>query len=243
MCGRFTITSDRVEIILKKFAAEASADFEGYRPRYNAAPGQPVPALTAAEVKSRLLLNVFWGFVAPWGEKTPGGEEGMTYQANIRDDTIRRNKFFHERLLTGRCAFVADGFYEWKKPPGYEHLARGERLPKGVKKIPYRVRLKDTEPFVMAGLWRTVSLEGKPLLTAGIITTRPNRMMSAIHERMPVILSPGDLEAWLDPSFRDFEPLHALLDPYPDGLMEAYVVSTVVNNSRNDTPACIEPAA
>lgn len=237
MCGRFTITTDKVELVLKKFKAEVAPGFEGYKPRYNAAPGQSVPVIVSKDGK-RYLTNMFWGFIPPWGEKNNGS---TTSQANIRDDTIERNSFFRERLLTSRCIFVADGFYEWKKPKGYEHLVRGEKLPKGVKKIPYRIIMKNKQPFALAGLWRSIEVDEKKIVTAGIITTRPNQLMAPIHNRMPVLLSDNDLKFWLETGVKDFETLYDLLDPYPENEMYAYIVSYTVNNSRDDTSACIEP--
>lgn len=239
MCGRFTITTDRVEFILKKFHAVAAPGFDGITPRYNAAPGQFVPAIVAKEDGVRYLTDVFWGFVPPWGEGKEGGDR---YQANIRDDTIARNRFFRSRLLSSRCVLVADGFYEWRKPPGYEHLERGKRLPKGVRKVPHRIVLANRGPFALAGLWRTVELDARKVVTAGIITTTPNAVVAPIHDRMPAILDAADLERWLDPAAEDFDALHRLLDPYPADEMEAYAVSDAVNNSRNDSPSCIEPA-
>ncbi len=238
MCGRFTITTDRVELVLERFKAEVAPGFDGYKPRYNAAPGQSVPVIVSKDGK-RYLTNMFWGFITPWGEKD---DSSNTSQANIRDDTIERNRFFRERLLTNRCIFVADGFYEWKKPKGYESLVRGEKLPKGVKKIPYRITMKNKQPFALAGLWRSIEVEEKKIVTAGIITTSPSELMKPIHNRMPVILNDNDLKLWLETGVKDFETLYDLLDPYPGNEMDAYIVSYAVNNSRDDTPACIEPA-
>jgi len=237
MCGRFTITTDRVELIINRFKAELAPGFEGYKPRYNAAPGQSIPVVVSKDNK-RYLTNMFWGFIPPWGEKSDGS---TTSQANIRDDTIERNRFFKERLLTSRCIIVADGFYEWKKPEGYEHIIRGEKLPKGIKKTPYRIILKNNQLFALAGLWRSIEIENKKVVTTGIITTRPNSLMASIHDRMPVILNDEDLDIWLDNNVKDFEQLYNLLDPYPENEMDAYVVSYAVNNSRDDTAACIEP--
>lgn len=238
MCGRFTITTDRVDFILKKFHAVPAPGFDGLTPRYNAAPGQFVPAIVARDDGQRYLTNVFWGFIPPWGQKEGASP---TFQANIRDDTIARNSFFRSRLVGGRCIFLADGFYEWQKPPGYEEVGRGKKLPRGVRKIPHRILLKDRGPFPLAGLWRTVTMEEKDVLTAGIITTRPNSTVAAIHDRMPVILGEHELPAWLDPRIQDFETLHALLDPYPAEDMNSYIVSDAVNNSRFDLPECITP--
>lgn len=237
MCGRFTITADRVEFILKRFHAVAAPGFSGITPRYNASPGQLVPVIVAKDDGQRYLADAFWGFVPPWAEDK--GEAG--YQINIRDDTVARNAFFRSRLSAGRCVFVADGFYEWRKPPGFEGLERGKRLPKGVRKVPHRILMADDRPFAMAGLWRTVDIDAKKVVSAGIITTAANALVAPIHDRMPVILDDRELDLWLDPAVKEFGPLHALLDPFPPEGMRAYAVTDAVNNSRNDVMACIAP--
>ena len=45
--------------------------------------------------------------------------------------------------------------------------------------------------------------EGKPLETFTIITTSPNRLVSPVHNRMPVILSPDEAEIWLEGGGQD----------------------------------------
>jgi putative SOS response-associated peptidase YedK len=55
---------------------------------------------------------------------------------------------------------------------------------------------------------------------------------------MPVILEVQDIKAWLDPGTKQKEVL-AMLAPYPDNLMEAYPVSSMVNSSRNNSPECV----
>ena len=47
---------------------------------------------------------------------------------------------------------------------------------------------------------------------------------------------------WLDSEITDTDLLTSLLVPYPSEEMEAYEVSTLVNSSRNNSPACIDPA-
>jgi putative SOS response-associated peptidase YedK len=58
---------------------------------------------------------------------------------------------------------------------------------------------------------------------------------------MPVILPPGAYDQWLDPAEQQPDRLADLLKPYPDSEMTAYPVSTLVNNPRADTLACIKP--
>ena len=83
--------------------------------------------------------------------------------------------------------------------------------------------------------------DGKFLNTFTIITTEPNDLLRPIHDRMPVMLNDEDALKWLA---YDGEISHALslLKPYPAGEMEGYEVSRLVNDPRNDSPACIEPS-
>ena len=58
---------------------------------------------------------------------------------------------------------------------------------------------------------------------------------------MPVILSPGDYEAWLNPANTKTEMLRAFLRPADTAGMIAYPVSRAVNFSRSDSPSLVEP--
>ena len=74
--------------------------------------------------------------------------------------------------------------------------------------------------------------------SCSIITTEANALMQTIHDRMPVILPAERLDYWLDPETSKAEAL-ALLVPYADSAMEAYPVSSRVNNPRNNGPDCV----
>ncbi len=57
---------------------------------------------------------------------------------------------------------------------------------------------------------------------------------------MPVILASQDYDHWLDPAAQTLSLL-ALLKPYAADDLEAYAVSKMVNNPRNDISQCMEP--
>ena len=82
--------------------------------------------------------------------------------------------------------------------------------------------------------------DAEPLRTCVIITTAANELMKPIHDRMPVILDPADWDTWLDPG-TDLDTLQRLLVPAPAADLEAYPVSTRVNNVRNDSPELLDP--
>ena len=60
-------------------------------------------------------------------------------------------------------------------------------------------------------------------------------VMPEIHDRMPVIVPPENYLKWLDPASR----YRDLLEPDADAL-ELVPVSSLVNNVKNDSPACAE---
>jgi hypothetical protein len=61
---------------------------------------------------------------------------------------------------------------------------------------------------------------------------------SAIHDRMPVILSPDDYDLWLDPGMQDVRAISEFLKPYDAHSMHCYPVSTRVNHVENDDEDC-----
>jgi putative SOS response-associated peptidase YedK len=50
-------------------------------------------------------------------------------------------------------------------------------------------------------------------------------------------------EQWLDASRTSFAKAKSLLKPYPEELMDAHDVSTVVNSAKYDGPECIRPVS
>ena len=79
--------------------------------------------------------------------------------------------------------------------------------------------------------------------TAAIVTTQANRELAALHSRMPAIIPERAFDLWLDCAAFDEVTATALLDPAPDGLLEAYEISSAVNRTANDGPALIEPVS
>jgi putative SOS response-associated peptidase YedK len=100
----------------------------------------------------------------------------------------------------------------------------------GKAKQPYCFEVNDGELFAFAGLWdRWRNGTGKTVETCSILTTTPNAVTSAVHDRMPVILSPATYELWLDPGMKDVSAASDLLKPCDARLMRCYPVSTRIN--------------
>ena len=81
---------------------------------------------------------------------------------------------------------------------------------------------------------------GEELETAAIVTTRANRTLGDIHDRMPVIVPPDAFNLWLDCANVDVETAMTLVAPAPDTVLDAYEVSAAVNRTANDNPKLVE---
>ena len=96
--------------------------------------------------------------------------------------------------------------------------------------------------FAFAGVWdRWKGPSGKALETFSILTTTPNAVTAAVHDRMPVILDPDSYDLWLDPGMKDVRAAAELLKPYDARLMRCYPVSSRINHVANDDEACSMP--
>jgi putative SOS response-associated peptidase YedK len=73
--------------------------------------------------------------------------------------------------------------------------------------------------------------------SCSILTTTPNAVTSAVHDRMPVILDPDSYDLWLDPGMKDVAAASELLKPFDARLMRCFPVSTRINRVANDDEA------
>ena len=85
------------------------------------------------------------------------------------------------------------------------------------------------------------SAECRGVETCAILTTTPNAVTSAVHDRMPVILDPDSYDVWLDPGMREVRKASDLLEPYDVRRMRCYQVSTRINHVGNDDEECCAP--
>lgn len=230
MCGRFTLTADW-GLVREWFFIELAEQLERIAPRYNVGPGQEVLSIVAGQDGVRRAGMLRWGLKPAWSAAGAGAGAGRTAAPllNARAETLAERPTFRGLLARRRCLIPADGFYEWKK------AADG-------KKQPMRVTLSDRPLFAFAALYDTyITEDGTKHHSCVIITTAPNRTMSAIHDRMPAILRREDEALWLDRSIADSAALLPLLRPYKDDAMQVYPVSPAVGNVRWDDPACVAP--
>ena len=203
--------------------------------RFNVAPTLDVYAVAESKRSGQRQLGSFrWGLVPSWAKDPSVGNRMI----NARAETLADKPAFKRILLRRRCIIPADGFYEWQRKG--DDGARG----KG-RKQPFYIRRKDGRPLAIAGLWEVWKPKDDPdaewLRSCTIITGPPNDLVGRIHDRMPVILPEAAWDTWLDPEVEDIDLVQGLLVPYPADGLEAFPITTEVNNVKNEGPHLIDP--
>jgi putative SOS response-associated peptidase YedK len=222
MCGRYRL-SRRKQLVEEYFN---SADWQDdWNPRYNIAPTQPVPVIRQHPKEPvRQISTMRWGLIPYWAKHTSGAANTI----DARSETAATKPAFRDPLRHRRCLIPADAFYEWKRTTS--------------SKQPFCFEVNDGELFAFAGLWDGWKDPSSDWVkTCSILTTIPNSVTSAVHDRMPVILDPDSYDLWLDPGMTNVQVISELLKPYDARLMRCYPVSTRINHVANDDEECSRP--
>lgn len=221
MCGRYTLAKGegRWEF------AHLRVEWKGPQ-RFNIAPSQFAPIIRL-ENGLPVVRELKWGLVPAWSKDAAGGAR----LANARGETVASKPSFRAAFRSRRCVVPADGYYEWQS------LGRAKQ--------PWRFVRPDGGWLMLAGLWERWSDPARPadssaLETFSLITTTPNGVAAAVHDRMPVLLADAEVEVWLN---ADTTPsaLQDLIRPSPEDQLRVYPVSTRVGSPAHDDPGCIEP--
>lgn len=230
MCGRATLTCP-VEEIAELFEAEPVPLGP---PRYNVAPGQPIPVVRAepaADGARRRLALARWGLVPSWARDPRIGSRCV----QARAESAATTPAFRDAFRARRCLVVVDGFYEWGS------AGAGSRRP-------HHVRLERGGPMALAGLWdRWIAPDGEVVESCAVITTGSRGPVRALHDRMPLLVAREDFDRWLRGSTDEAARLLADAETQAQRASGLVVtpVSTYVNDVRHDDPRCLtadEPA-
>ena len=215
MCGRLVITSSALEIAEHfDFASEEQGAVES-TPHFNIAPTHQLLSLHESDGK-RVLEAFHWGMQPLWNAQ----QEGRAPIINARAETITEKPMFRDRIVGGRCVVAVNGYYEWLTA----HAAQ--------QKIPYFISAKNMELINMCALWHTRVIGETSVKEVAIITVAANEKLSAVHHRMPAIVDPINVDAWLKGSVADSVQL---LQSWAGDPLQMREVSTRVNAVRNNS--------
>lgn len=196
MCGRYFFKV-KIEDLIDRYGLYLDKDISLENQ------GEIFPTQTAAVIirnNNKNRLEQFkWGFTPSFTNRPI---------INSRSETIASKKMFKKSFYNKRCIIPANSFFEWKKSDS--------------RKIKYRIFLENEPIFSLAAIYDSFKdNNGNKVNCFSILTTEPNNTISAIHNRMPVIIRKSDEKNWLNTDYKDKDGLKKLLKPYPDQYMKA----------------------
>lgn len=211
MCRRYTLRRRCLAEVAEALEAEFEAQDEHlYRPRYNSAPTDLGWVIVSCG-NARVLRRARWKFLV-------GANRLLV---NIRSESVAAFGRFREIFASGRCAVVSDGFYQWP-----EHDDE-----------PVWFHAPDDGLVLLGGLLQPAKVRGVPSRFS--LLTRPaNAVVARVHDRMPVIVDPTDLDKWLT---EDRTVARKVLAQEPSRTLITTNVSKYVNNVKHDDPSCVAP--
>jgi putative SOS response-associated peptidase YedK len=209
MCGRY-LTPDEAALE-RAWQLPAPA---GYRQSWNVAPSQLAPVVLPQQDGGLSLELLTWGFQPHWAKRA---------WINARSETVFTSRAFAPAAKRHRCLVPALGWYEWQ----------GAKAPKQA----WVFHENGFMPFAFAGIFTPGGPAGPP--NFGILTTDAPAQLAPIHNRMPVVLDPGDFERWVAPDCDPDEAAGIIHNHLVD--FSVYRVSSYVNKPANNDAECIRP--
>jgi putative SOS response-associated peptidase YedK len=243
MCGRYA-SSRKPEDLIEEFEVVDPRIEKPLAPDYNVAPTKEVyavmerpPSKDSDEPAQRQLRTLRWGLVPSWAKDPSIGNRMI----NARMETVAEKPSFRRAFASRRCLLPADGYYEWY--PTQQLTKSGKPA-----KQPFFIRPKDGGVLAMAGLyevWRDPTRDEEDperfRWTCTVLTTQAEDAVGHIHDRMPLMVERDRWACWLDPTVSSKDDLLGLLVPAAPGQLEAYPVSPLVSNVRNNGRELVEP--
>lgn len=218
MCGRFLLSSGSLAEVAAAVGADWDPSFQGlYRPRFNIPPGSRHWLLRSA-LGRRSLFGADWGLVNRFAKN----DKARFRQFNARAETLSERPAFRDAFAKRRCAVPASGFYEWTGEKSARH--------------PLRFHRKNGELMWFAGLyedWQNPET-GEVLTTFTVVTREASAQVLPVHDRMPAILGPKQLQPWLERCGGQ-----ELLLPAKEIALVITPASRRLNSARNDEPSLL----
>jgi putative SOS response-associated peptidase YedK len=239
MCGRYA-SSRQPDELAEEFEIDELRLQEPLTESYNVAPTDEVYAVLERPPheedasSERQLRSVRWGLVPSWAKDVKIGNRMI----NARMETVGDKPAYRRAFAKRRCLLPADGYFEWYATEALDQKGKP-------RKQPYFITPKDGGVLAMAGLYELwpdpAKAEDDPsrwLWSCTVITTEAEDSLGRIHDRMPLMVERERWDQWLDPTRPgDVD----LLTPAAPGQLEAYPVSALVSNVRNNGRELVEP--
>lgn len=198
MCGRYesAVNHEELDKIFSKYIGKLHIDYdldEVFKEE-NIKPTDRVRIILEEDGIYKAKA-VKWAIFSEFSDN--GVKKKKNFFNNKIESTLRTSSNFNPLLKKTRCVFPATGFYEW---PAYD------------KKTALKIFFEDHKIFFIGGIFSKSDLleqEG-----ASILTCPPNKFISPIHNRMPVLLTPDDVKNYLEAPYDAIPSLCIPIDDF-----------------------------
>ena len=182
MCGRYyTDMSPELRPIIEEAAQSPLSSVISHKlAKKMKAEGEVCPGDSAAVIAlnrngEKKSFPMVWGYSA--------GKSRLIINARV--ETASEKNMFYDSWYRHRCVIPATAYIEWR---------RFHQEKKNAEKERYRI-CPEKDMTWLCGLYRME--DGIPHFV--ILTRNPGEEISFIHDRMPMIISGNDIDAWIDP--------------------------------------------
>lgn len=183
MCGRFTVlTYEEVAAVAE--AVEQRLTLKALEERDEARacafPGSSV-ALLAPNADGALEVGqATWGFEVPWSKR-------LVFNTRI-ESALDGSAMWRDAVQNGRCIVPVGSFFE----PHATETIPSPHTGRAMKR-PYEFADPTGAPLLLAGVFADDR--------CSIVTCEPNRWVSSIHDRMPLVMRFQEATTWLSPDW------------------------------------------
>lgn len=189
MCVRMCpLTAEEAQAVLdarERRGAHAIRFIERPDPLHDAHPGSLVTAYVPDGDGNLSVQQLAWGFPLD-------GRPNAVFNTRIESalEQLRRGRrgMWAKAIAQGRCLVPVRAFYESSDT----EKVVNERTGRPVRRQ-HLFRLPGARAFLLAA----VQQDGR----VSIVTTAPNASVAPIHDRMPLVLGPGESSEWLGNDF------------------------------------------
>lgn len=154
-------------------------------PLRDARPGSQVPLFVPDGAGGFRVATLEWGFPL---DGRPHAVFNTRIETALDQLRLGRRGMWAKAIRDGRCLVPVRAFYESHRT----ETVPSDRTGRPVRRQ-YRFRLPGARAFLLAA----VQLDGR----FSVVTTEPNASVAPVHDRMPLVLGPGESGVWLGEDF------------------------------------------
>ena len=179
MCCRYYIEKNEYFHNIYKAALKSGLEVPVEKPLVTYGevyPADTIPVLAASAITRKITAHpMTWGLKIKEDSKRP--------ILNARVETAAIKPTFKELWESHRCVIPCSWYFEWTHP----------ETGKGTK---YVIQPMGDDKTFLCGLYRITGRSGEVV----VLTRAASESAVQIHDRMPLMISESDINAWIDPT-------------------------------------------